>query len=129
MVRLSSGGDGSSPALSAAALAEILISHKLLEAIPDAIVAVDEAGTILQVNSQTEQLFGYDHDLLIGQKVEVLVPARHRQQHSRHRDDFAHAPKVRRMGAGLDLYGRRRDGSEFPVEISLSPVSVDRKSV
>jgi len=125
MVRLSSGGDGSSPALSAAALAEILISHKLLEAIPDAIVAVDEAGTILQVNSQTEQLFGYDHDLLIGQKVEVLVPARHRQQHSRHRDDFAHAPKVRRMGAGLELYGRRRDGSEFPVEISLSPVSVE----
>jgi PAS domain S-box-containing protein len=125
MVRLSSAGDGSSSVLSADALAEILISHKLLEAIPDAIVAVDEAGTILQVNSQTEQLFGYDRDLLIGQKVEILVPARHRQQHSRHRDDFAHSPKVRRMGAGLELYGRRRDGSEFPVEISLSPVSVE----
>lgn len=125
MVRLFSGGDGSSPALSADKLAEILISHKLLEAIPDAIVAVDGAGTILQVNSQTEQLFGYDRDFLIGQKVEILVPARHRQQHTRHRDDFAHAPKVRRMGAGLELYGRRRDGSEFPVEISLSPVSVE----
>jgi PAS domain S-box-containing protein len=120
-----SRGDGSSPALSAAALAEVLLSHNLLEAIPDAMVAVDGAGTILQVNSQTEQLFGYDRDLLIGQKVEMLVPARHRRHHKQHRDDFAQAPKVRRMGAGLDLYGRRRDGSEFPVEISLSPVLVE----
>lgn len=129
MVRPSTGGDGSSPALSAAALAEILISHNLLEAIPDAIVAVDGAGTILQVNSQTEELFGYDRGVLIGQKIEILVPARHRRQHIRHRDDFAHSPKVRRMGAGLDLYGRRRDGSEFPVEISLSPVSVEKGSL
>jgi PAS domain S-box-containing protein len=125
MVRRSSGGDGSSPALSANALAEILVSHNLLEAIPDAMVAVDETGTILQVNSQTEQLFGYDRDLLIGQKIEMLVPARYRRQHKRHRDDFAHAPKIRRMGAGLDLYGKRRDGSEFPVEISLSPVEAE----
>ena len=129
MVRPASGGDGSSPALSAAALAEILNSHNLLDAIPDAIVAVDGAGIILQVNSQTEQLFGYDHGLLIGQKIEILVPARQRPQHIRHRDHFAEAPKVRRMGAGLDLYGRRRDGSEFPVEISLSPVSVEQGSL
>jgi PAS domain S-box-containing protein len=126
MVRPFSGGDGSPPALSAAALAEVLISPNLLEAIPDAIVAVDGAGTILQVNSQTEQLFGYDRKHLIGQKVEMLVPERHRPQHGQHRDDYAHAPKVRRMGAGLELYGRRRDGSEFPVEISLSPVSVEK---
>ena len=129
MVRPSSRGDGSSPALSADALAEVLLSHNLLEAIPDAMVAVDGAGTILQVNSQTEQLFGYDRDLLIGQKVEMLVPARHRRQHKQHRDDFAQAPKLRRMGAGLDLYGRRRDGSEFPVEISLSPVLVENGSL
>jgi len=129
MVRPASGGDGSSPALSADALADIFISHNLLEAIPDAIVAVDGTGTILQVNSQTEQLFGYDRGLLLGQKIEILVPARHRRQHIRHRDHFVEAPKVRRMGAGLDLYGRRRDGSEFPVEISLSPVSVEKGSL
>ncbi|MBZ5658250.1 MAG: PAS domain S-box protein [Acidobacteriia bacterium] len=129
MVRPSSRGDKSQPVRSADALAEILISHNLLEAIPDAIVAVDGAGTILQVNSQTEQLFGYSRDLLIGQKVEILVPARHRRKHRGHRDAFAETPKVRRMGAGLDLHGRRRDGSEFPVEISLSPVSVEKGSL
>ena len=124
MVRPSSSGGGSSPALSLDELAEVLLSHRLLEAVPDAIVAVDEAGTILQVNSQTEQLFGYNREELIGQKVEILVPARHHRQHRGHRDDFARSPKVRRMGASLELHGRRKDGSEFPVEISLSPVSV-----
>ncbi len=124
MARPYSAGDGPSPALSIDELAEILLSHNLLEAIPDAIVAVDEAGTILQINSQTEQLFGYDRDQLIGQAVEILVPAVQQRQHRRHRDSFARMPKVRRMGAGLELYGRRRDGSQFPVEISLSPVSV-----
>ncbi len=104
----------------------MLISHRLLEAIPDAIVAVDGAGTILQVNSQTEEMFGYQADELIGQKVEILVPAKHKQAHERHRDGFAFTPRVRRMGAGLDLYGRRRDGSEFPVEISLSPVQAKK---
>ena len=129
MVRPASGGDGSSLVLSADALAEILLSHNLLEAIPDAIVAVDGAGTILQVNSQTEELFGYERGLLVGQKIEVLVPVRHRRRHIQHRDHFAETPKIRRMGAGLDLYGRRRDGSEFPVEISLSPVSVEKGSL
>jgi hypothetical protein len=129
MATKSSRGDKSSPALSASALADVLISHNLLEAIPDAIVAVDGSGTILQVNSQTERLFGYDRGQLIGQKVEILVPARYRGEHEQHRGDFAQAPKVRRMGAGLDLYGRRRDGSEFPVEISLSPVAVERGSL
>ncbi len=124
MARPVSPGDGRSPALSIDELAEILLSHNLLEAIPDAIVAVDEAGTILQINSQTEQLFGYDRDELIGQPVEILVPRAQQRQHRRHRDHFAQMPKVRRMGAGLELYGLRRDGSQFPVEISLSPVSV-----
>src|SRR5262249_14937469 len=82
-------------------------------------------GTILQINSQTEALFGYSHDELVSQKVETLVPERYRGVHDSHRSDFAAEPKVRRMGAGLDLYGRRRDGSEFPVEISLSPVETD----
>ncbi len=124
MARPFSAGDGPSPSLSIDELAEILLSHNLLEAIPDAIVAVDEAGTILQINSQTEELFGYGRDELIGLPVEVLVPVAQQRQHRRHRDKFAQTPKVRRMGAGLELFGRRRDGSEFPVEISLSPVSV-----
>jgi hypothetical protein len=106
-------------------MAEALLSSDLLEALPDAIVAVDRDGTIVQVNSQTQELFGYDRDELIGHKVEMLVPDSYRQQHHQHRDNFAKNPKTRRMGADLDLYGRRRDGSEFPVEISLSPVSTE----
>ncbi|MGD1213698.1 MAG: PAS domain S-box protein [Terriglobales bacterium] len=96
-----------------------------METLPDAIVAVDRDGTIIQVNSQAEELFGYDRDELIGQKVEMLVPESYRRQHHHHRENFAQAPKTRRMKADLDLYGRRRNGSEFPVEISLSPVSTE----
>jgi len=103
--------------------ADGLISATLLESLPDAIVAVDHAGIILQVNSQTESMFGYDRDELLGQKIEILVPERYRPQHSNHRHSFAESAKTRRMGAGLDLYGRRRNGTEFPVEISLSPVT------
>jgi PAS domain S-box-containing protein len=103
-----------------------LLSAEYLEIIPDAIVAVDAQGTMVQVNCQTEELFGYQRKELIGQKVELLVPERHRGEHQRHRDGYSHKPKIRRMGAGLELYGRRRDGSEFPVEISLSPVETEQ---
>jgi PAS domain S-box-containing protein len=103
-------------------LAQAILSPSLLESIPDAIAAVDEEGTIVQVNSQTENMFGYSHQELIGQKIEMLVPERHRTHHHTHRAHFGEKPKIRRMGAGLDLHGRRRDGSEFPVEISLSAV-------
>jgi PAS domain S-box-containing protein len=103
-------------------LAQAVLSPSLLESIPDAIAAVDEEGTIIQVNSQAEQMFGYSHQELIGQKIEMLVPERYRPHHHTHRAHFGEKPKIRRMGAGLDLYGLRRDGSEFPVEISLSPV-------
>ena len=102
--------------------AEALLSPVVLEAVPDPMVAVNPQGIILQVNSQIEDLFGYTRDELVGQPVEVLVPDRLRQQHHHHRKQFGAHPKMRRMGAGLDLYGKRRDGSEFPVEISLSPV-------
>ena len=117
--------DDRSPSLSAKAVAEVLLSSDLLEILPDAIVAVDRGGTILQVNSQAQELFGYQRDELIGQKVEMLVPESYRREHHHHRENFAQTPKTRRMGAGLDLYGRRRNGSEFPVEISLSPVSTE----
>jgi len=86
-------------------------------------VAVNPDGIILQISFQIEGMFGYTRDELVGQPVEVLVPNRLRQRHQHHQKQFGEQLKVRRMGAGLDLYGRRRDGSEFPVEISLSPVT------
>ena len=104
-------------------VAETLLSPSILEAMPDAVAAVNQQGFIIQINSQTESLFAYTRDELIGQKIEILVPDRQRPQHHQHREHFHQQPKIRRMGSGLDLYGRRRDGSEFPVEISLSPVA------
>jgi len=128
-VRPSSEHSDSSSLLSAVTIAEVLRTTDLLEALPDATVAVDRDGTIVQVNTQAQELFGYTRDELIGQKVEMLVPDRYRGQHHHHREDFAQAPKTRRMGAELDLYGRRRNGSEFPVEISLSPVSDGKRTL
>jgi PAS domain S-box-containing protein len=119
----------SSNAFSGNPMSEVILSTELLEALPDAIVAVDREGTIVQVNSQTLTLFGYSRGELVGEKVEMLVPESYRPQHHQHRNNFADAPKTRRMGANLDLYGRRRNGSQFPVEISLSPVSTDNGMV
>jgi PAS domain S-box-containing protein len=110
-------------------LADILLSGHLLDAVPDAMIAVESDGTIVQINSQAMEMFGYSRQELLGQKIEVLVPERYRQQHGGHRASFAQNPKVRRMGAGLELFGRRRDGAEFPVEISLSPVSIGNSTL
>lgn len=95
----------------------------LLEAAPDAMVIVDDRGRIALINSQTEKLFGWDRESLLGQPVEVLIPPRFRGAHQGHRNRFFVSPRVRGMGVGLDLYGQRRDGSEFPIEISLSPLT------
>ena len=95
----------------------------LLEAAPDAIVIVDQRGAIRIVNRQTEVLFGYPRDELIGQRVEVLLPERFRHAHTDHRGQYATGPRTRPMGIGLELIARRKDGSEFPVEISLSPMA------
>ena len=108
---------------------DVLLSSKFLEALPDAVIAVAPDGTILHLNSQTLDLFGYTREALVGKKIELLVPERYRRNHQTHRDDFVHTPKIRRMGAGLDLYGRRQDGSEFPVEISLSPLTLAEGTV
>lgn len=89
---------------------------------PDAIVMVDGDGHIALANSQAGRLFDYPPAELLGRPIEVLLPERYRNAHTGHRNGFLAQPRTRGMGAGLDLYGRRRDGAEFPVEISLSPV-------
>ena len=105
------------------------LAEKLLEFSPDAIVVTDADGRIVEVNPQVERMFSYTRAELLGASVETLVPDRYRAAHSDHRKTYVAHPSVRSMGIGLDLHGRRKDGTEFPVDIMLSPLQVDGESL
>lgn len=97
----------------------------VVEAAPSGMVMVDRTGAIVMVNAQAERMFGYSRDELLGQSVETLVPTRYRRHHPGLREAFHNEPRARPMGAGRELYALRKDGSEFPVEIGLTPIETD----
>ncbi|MDQ1428888.1 MAG: hypothetical protein QOK39_2364, partial [Acidimicrobiaceae bacterium] len=99
----------------------------LVASAPDGIVVVDSEGRIVHVNPRAEEMFGYPAHALLGQPIETLVPEREQSRHIGHRANFAAAPLSRPMGVGLELRGRRRGGSEFPIDVSLSSVVVDQR--
>lgn len=103
-------------------------TQQVLDSTPDAMIIVNDKGDIVFVNSQAEKVFGYARDELLEKPVELLIPKHVHSRHSRHRETFFSDPHARPMGAELELYGRRKDGSQFPVEISLSPFRTRRSS-
>ncbi len=99
----------------------------ILESAPDAIVIINSEGKIQMVNARTEDIFGYSRQEMTGREVEMLIPDRFVHKHHHHREVYNADPKTRAMGIGLELYGKRKNGEEFPVEVSLSPVDLSKK--
>lgn len=101
------------------------VFHAIVESAPTAVVMIDPSGDIALVNAETERLFGYTRKELVGKPVEILVPRRFRSEHPEFRQQYLQRPATRRMGAGRDLYGKRKDGTEVPVEIGLNPIEAE----
>ncbi|MCA9412410.1 MAG: PAS domain S-box protein [Candidatus Omnitrophica bacterium] len=101
----------------------------IFEYAPDSILLVDAAGRIAKANVQVEQMFGYSREELVGELVEVLIPRRFADRHVGYRTGYINSPRMRPMGAGVDLYGRRKDDSEFPVDIMLSPLEMESSAL
>ena len=99
--------------------------RQVVESAPNAMVMINQRGVIEMVNAQAERVFGFGRDEMLGQSIEMLVPERFRGNHPDLRGAFFHDPKSRPMGAGRDLFGLKKDGSEFPVEIGLNPIETD----
>ena len=127
------GRDAAGRIIGASVIGRDLTARKRLEArfratvesAPTAMVMTDASGLIVLVNAETEKLFGYERNELLGQEMEVLVPERYRVEHPHLRSRFFASPEARRMGAGRDLFGVRKDGREFPVEIGLNPLETE----
>ena len=100
--------------------------EKFIESLPDAMIIVSQEGKIVNLNARLEQLFGYSREQLTGKNLEMLMPARFRVRHRYHVADYICHPRVRPMGSGLELFGLKKDGTEFPVDISLSYLNADR---
>lgn len=98
------------------------LARSALDAAPDAMIIIDESGAIRFANRQVSSIFGYEHDEIVGRPVELLMPERFHARHIGHREQYRGSVRIRPMGAGLQLFGRRKNGTEFPVEISLSPI-------
>jgi PAS domain S-box-containing protein len=99
--------------------------REFLEHLSEGFLVTDQTGSILYTNNRLSEMFGYPTDALIGESVETLIPDRVREQHTKDRGEFFHKPTRRTMGSGRDLMGRRKDGSEIPIEVSLAPISRD----
>ena len=105
------------------------LTEKMMESLPDAVLVVGAGGRIAEANQQAERMFGYSRADLTGQKVEALIPERFRDAHIHHRDRYTAESRMRPMGVGLELFGRRSDGTEFPVDIMLSPIQTEEGSL
>jgi len=106
-----------------------ILSEKMMESLPDAVFVVGADGRIQEANQQAERMFGYPRAELAGQSVDLLIPERLRGAHIHHREHYQSEPRLRSMGAGLELFARRKDGTEFPVDIMLSPVDIGERLV